>query len=377
MVKIATIIGTRPEIIKMSSVIKKLDLYTDNKIIFTGQNYSPSLSNIFFGDLDIRSPDYTLNVNAQNPALQVSKIIREVDKVLEIEKPDAFLVYGDTNSCLSSYCAKRRKIPIFHFEAGNRCMDIRVPEEINRKIIDHLADYNFVLSEHSRRNLIAEGLPENRIIKTGSHLTEVINCFEASIKNSNVLNDFNLKPQDYFLFSFHREENVDDTDLLNKLLKQIKILSEKYKKKIIISTHPRTKSHLKKIDTKIELELKLNNILFAEPFGYFDYLTLQKNAACTISDSGTITEESSILGFPALMLRRSHERMEGEDLPLLIKSSIEDEDLIEKIEITMNLKNKLKHQHIRDYNNSNVSDQILMVILSHISTVNNFTWFKN
>ena len=230
MVKIATILGTRPEIIKMSSVIKKLDLYTDNKIIFTGQNYSPSLSNIFFGDLDIRTPDYTLNVNSQNPALQVSNIIREVDKVLEIENPDAFLVYGDTKSCLSSYCAKRRKIPIFHFEAGYRCMDFRVPVEINRKIIDHLADYNFVLSEHSRRNLIAEGLSENRIIKTGSHLTEVIKSFETSIKNSNVLDAFNLKPQDYFLFSFHREENVDDTDLLNNLLNQIKILSEKYKK---------------------------------------------------------------------------------------------------------------------------------------------------
>ena len=377
MLKIMTVLGTRPEIIKMSCVIKKFDLHTNHKIIFTGQNFSPSLSKVFFKDLGIRHPDYTLNVNAKNPALQLSNIIREVDEVLEIEKPDAFLVYGDTNSCLSSYCAKRRKIPIFHFEAGNRCKDMRVPEEINRKIIDHLADYNFVLSEHSRRNLLAEGLSENRIVKTGSHLAEVIKDFEIKINESNIINDLKLKPKDYLVFSFHREENVDDINLLNSLLDQIKSIEKYFSKKIIVSTHPRTKNVLNQANKDWELSFKQKNISFIEPLGYFDYLTLQKNAICTISDSGTITEEASLLGFPAVMLRRSHERMEGEDVPLLLKSNITDQDLLEKVKLIISLKNKENIRSlISDYNNTNVSDQILMVVLSHISTVNYFTWFK-
>ena len=231
MPKVMTVLGTRPEIIKMACVIKKLDLYTNNKIVFTGQNFSPTLSKVFFEDLDIRDPDYSLNVNSDNPSIQVSNIIKEVDNVLEIENPEAFLVYGDTNSCISSYCAKRRKIPIFHFEAGNRCMDVRVPEEINRKIIDHLSDYNFVLSEHSRRNLLAEGLPENRIIKTGSHLTEVIKEYKSLIIESNILQNLNINEKDYFLFSFHRQENVDEISLLKKLLKQILKIEKFFKKK--------------------------------------------------------------------------------------------------------------------------------------------------
>lgn len=376
MLKVMTVLGTRPEIIKMSCVIKKFDLYTENKVVFTGQNFSPTLSKVFFKDLDIREPDYSLNVNAKNSSIQVSNIIKEVDKVLEIEDPDAFLIYGDTNSCISSYCAKRRKIPIFHFEAGNRCMDVRVPEEINRKIIDHLSDYNFVLSEHSRRNLISEGIPENRIIKTGSHLTEVIKEYESFIKKTTILEKLDLNEKNYLLFSFHREENVDDINLLKKLLKQILKIEKFFNQKIIISTHPRTKNNLSKISKDLEKDYKQKNIYFMEPLGYFDYLTLQKKSTCTISDSGTITEEASILGFPAVMLRRAHERFEGEDAALLIKSNIESEDLLEKIRLIINLKKSHKKNYIKDYTNENVSDQVLMTVLSHVSTVNHYTWFK-
>ena len=231
MIKIVTVLGTRPEIIKMSCLIKQLDLYTENKLVFTGQNFSSTLSDIFFDDLKIRKPDYYLKVSSNNTAAQVSDIIIKIDKILEDEKPDAFLIYGDTNSCLSSYCAKRRKIPIFHFEAGNRCHDLRVPEEINRKIIDHISDFNFVLSEHARRNLLNEGLPENRIIKTGSHLTEVIDHHKNDIDKSKVIKKLQIKPKDYFLFSFHREENVDDERILSSLLNQIVLIVNLYELK--------------------------------------------------------------------------------------------------------------------------------------------------
>ncbi len=373
MKKILTVVGTRPEIIKMSSIIKKLDNLTEQKIVFTGQNFSKSLSEVFFTDFKIRKPDYTIDIKNESTIDQISNILRKVDKIIEKFQPDAFLIYGDTNSCLTAYCAKRRKVPIFHFEGGNRCYDLRVPEEINRKIIDHLSDYNYVLSEHARRNLIREGIREDRIIKTGSHLLEVLNDNKSSIKASNILKKLNLNKNSFIVLSAHREENVDNQNLLKKLLNQIETISKDFNKKIIFSTHPRTMKNIQKISPKL-----YPSIAFLEPMGYFDYLKLQINSFCTISDSGTLTEEASLLGFSGIMIRRSHERMEGEDVPLLLHSPIEENDLALNIKLLKKIRcNNNLDFNISDYNNANVSDQVSMSIINNISKVNNYTWFKN
>ena len=370
-----TIVGTRPEIIKLSRVISELDQHTDHVLVHTGQNFDFELNEIFFEQLGIRKPDFFLDAAGENAAETIGNVISKSDKVLEQVNPDAVLIYGDTNSCLSVISAKRRKIPIFHMEAGNRCFDQRVPEEINRKIIDHLSDINLPLSEHARRYLIAEGLHPETIIKTGSPMTEVLSFYKNEIEKSEVLKKENLKCGEYFIVSTHREENIDSETNFNNLLDSLNAITNKYQKKVIVSTHPRTKKKLERIGF-------INNnplIEFMKPFGFFDYIKLQKNAFCVISDSGTITEESSILKFPAITIRQAHERPEGMDEATVIMSGLNNERIIESIDIVVahNRENKNSIHQISDYYPDNVSKKVLRIILSYTDYINRTVWHKN
>ena len=373
--KILTIIGTRPEIIKLSRIIFELDNCSNHILVHTGQNYDYELNEIFFNDLNIRKPNYFLNAVGENVAETISKIIYESDKVLEKEKPDAVLIYGDTNSCLSVISAKRRQIPIFHIEAGNRCFDQRVPEEINRKIVDHLSDINIPLTEHARQYLISEGIDPKTIIKTGSCMKEILSFYKDKIEKSNVLKELKLNEKKYFLVSAHREENVDYNKSLRELLVCLNFISEKYNFPVIFSTHPRTKDRILKMENKIK-----NNALikFIKPLGFTDYIKLQKNSFCVISDSGTITEESSILKFPAIMIRQAHERPEGMDEGTLIMSEIKKEIILESIDIvTKQYNNNIIPKTVDDYDVDNVSQKIIKIIFSHIDYVNRNVWRKD
>jgi len=373
--KIVTIVGTRPEIIKLSRVIDELDRVSNHILIHTGQNYDYELNEVFFKDLKIRKPDYFLNAVGKSTAETISKIIFESDKILDKEKPDAVLLYGDTNSCLSVISAKRRQIPIFHMEAGNRCFDQRVPEEINRKIVDHLSDINMPLTEHARKYLIAEGIPAERIIKTGSCMKEILDFYKKDISKSKIINKLKLKSNKYFLVSAHREENVDYKTNLTDLLGSLNTIAEKYKLPIIFSTHPRTKDRIEKLKGKA----KLNSLIkFMKPLGFFDYIKLQSSAFCVISDSGTITEESSILKFPAIMIRQSHERPEGMDEGTLIMSGLNKKRIIESIDISTKLYREGKMPNIiDDYNVDNVSQKVVKIIFSYIDYVNRNIWRKD
>ena len=370
--KIMTIVGTRPEIIKLSMIIKLLDKNLNNILVHTGQNYDYELNEIFFKDLGIRKPDYFLDSVGESTAETIGNIISNSDEVLDKEKPDAVLLYGDTNSCLSVISAKRRKIPIFHLEAGNRCFDQRVPEEINRKIVDHLSDINMPLTEHARDYLIQEGLSPDRVIKVGSCMKEVIDNNLKQINNSKILNKLDLKKNQYFVVSAHREENVDNKSVLTQLLQSLNAISDKYNFPIIVSTHPRTRDRLEKLNSRIKINKLVN---FIKPLGIFDYINLQSNSKCVISDSGTITEESSILGFPAIMIRNAHERPEGMDQGVLIMSGLEKERVIESIEVTLKL-SKIKQPVVKDYNEDNVSSKVLKIILSYIELINREVWKK-
>ena len=310
MLKVMTIVGTRPEIIKLSRVMAELDKYTEHVIVHTGQNYDYELNEIFFQELHIRKPDYFLNAAGRNAAETIANVIRKSDELMEEVRPDAVLLYGDTNSCISVISAKRKKIPIFHMEAGNRCFDQRVPEEINRKIVDHLSDINMPLSEHARKYLLAEGLRPETVIKTGSPMTEVLLYHRDEIEKNTVLEKEGLKKGEYFIVSTHREENVDSEDNFSDLLVSLNAIVEKYHKKVIVSTHPRTRKKLESIGFVNSNPM----IEFMKPFGFMEYIKLQQNAFCVISDSGTITEESSILHFPAITIRQAHERPEGLDV---------------------------------------------------------------
>tara|TARA_B100001250_G_scaffold18385_1_gene15938 strand:- start:1367 stop:2515 length:1149 start_codon:yes stop_codon:yes gene_type:complete len=373
--KIVTIVGTRPEIIKLSRVIDELDRVSNHILIHTGQNYDYELNEVFFKDLKIRKPDYFLNAVGKSTAETISKIIFESDKILDKEKPDAVLLYGDTNSCLSVISAKRRQIPIFHMEAGNRCFDQRVPEEINRKIVDHLSDINMPLTEHARKYLIAEGIPAERIIKTGSCMKEILDFYKKDISKSKIINKLKLKSNKYFLVSAHREENVDYKTNLTDLLGSLNTIAEKYKLPIIFSTHPRTKDRIEKLKGKA----KLNSLIkFMKPLGFFDYIKLQTSAFCVISDSGTITEESSILKFPSIMIRQSHERPEGMDEGTLIMSGLNKKRIIESIDISTKLYREGKMPNIiDDYNVDNVSQKVVKIIFSYIDYVNRNIWTKD
>jgi UDP-N-acetylglucosamine 2-epimerase (non-hydrolysing) len=373
MYKILTLIGTRPEIIKMSEVIKLLDKNFQNILVHTGQNHDYELNEIFFKDLGLRKPDYFLKADTTSAINSISDIMIKTDKIIKKLKPDAFLIYGDTNSCLAAISAKKNKVPIFHFEAGNRSFDSLVPEETNRKIVDHISDINFVLTEHARRYLIREGINQHLIFKSGSHLPEIIKVHKTKISKSKIFNNLKLKKNNYFLFSFHREENVDNKNNLNEILESIELIYQNYKLPILISTHPRTLARFQK--NKIYEKLKQNkNINFHKPLGFFDYLALQISSKCVISDSGTITEESSFLNFPAVTMRKSHERPEGFDSGVLIMTGLNKQSILSSIKITINNFNKSTNRQIPDFEQEDVSQKIMKIIMSYIPYIKENTW---
>lgn len=375
MLKVMTVVGTRPEIIKLSRVIPELDKHTKHVLVHTGQNFDYELNEIFFNELKLRKPDYFLNAAGKTATETIANVITKVDLLLEKEMPDAFLVYGDTNSCMSVIPAKKRKIPIFHMEAGNRCFDQRVPEEVNRKIVDHLSDINMPLSEHARRYLLSEGLRPETIIKTGSPMTEVLAFHEEEINKNRILERENLKKGEYFIVSTHREENIDSPQNFSNLLDTLSAIVQKYKKKVIVSTHPRTKKKLESIGF-------VNNnplIEFMKPFGFLEYVKMEQNAFCVISDSGTITEEASILHFPAIMIRQAHERPEGMDEASVVMSGLRSDRVIESIDLVTSQyadDNNSIHS-IKDYAPDNVSKKVVRIILSYTDYVNRVVWHKN
>lgn len=372
MIKVMTIIGTRPEIIKLSRVINELDKYTEHIIVHSGQNYDYELNEIFFNDLEIRKPNYFLDSAKDSTIETIADILVKVDKLLDIEKPDAILLYGDTNTCLSVIAAKRKKIPIFHMEAGNRCFDLRVPEELNRKVIDHLSDINFTLTEHARKYLESEGIKSETIIKSGSSMKEVFNYNYEKINSSNILEKLDLKKQNYFVVSAHREENLDIDDNFVQLIESLNKIANTYDKKIIFSTHPRTRKKLESLGN-IQLDDRISLI---KPLGFFDYIKLQINAFCTLSDSGTITEESSILGFPAITIRKAHERPEGMDEATLIMSDLTYNSIKSAIDIVVGQSNDEKMRIVKDYDVENVSKKIVRCIVSYIDYINRTVWHK-
>ncbi len=366
MLKVMTMVGTRPEIIKMSRTIKLFDIHTQHTFVHTGQNYDYELNEIFFEDLDIRKPDYFLEIQDENPIYTIANVISKTDDLLVKIKPDVFMVYGDTNSCLSVLAAKRRKIPIFHMEAGNRCFDQRVPEEINRKIVDHVSDINMVLSEHARRYLLHEGFPADRIIKTGSHMKEVLTFYHDKIEQSNMLSKLNLQSKSYFVLSLHREENLDALKNIDSLSNILNTIVQTYDKKMIVSLHPRTSKQLSlksKFDPRIE---------FHKPFAFSAYIKLQQHAICVLSDSGTITEEASILNFPAVNLRHAHERPEGMDAGVAITSSLSEKNILSAIDASFSQLSR----NVLDYQDLNVSQKVLQTVLSYVDFVNRVVWFK-
>jgi UDP-N-acetyl-L-fucosamine synthase len=366
--KVMTFIGTRPEIIRLSRTMVRLDEFVDQVIVHTGQNYDYELNEIFFKDLELRKPDYFLNVDTSSLEASVGNIILKSGEVLRKEDPDAVLVLGDTNSCLAAYMAKRLHIPVFHMEAGNRSFDFNVPEEINRRIIDHIADFNLVYTEHARRHLISEGLPHRRIYLTGSPMKEVLDYYLPKIKQSMALESLSLTAKNYFLISTHREENVDNQDNLNKILFILNKLAEDYNLPIIVSTHPRTRKRLEKMT-----EIEMNPLVrFLKPFGFPDYIYLQMNALCTLSDSGTISEESSILNFPAISLRQSMERPEAQDAGTIILTGFDPQVVINSIKaVVKEFEMKKEYSRIADdYTIDNCSWRVLKLILGNTKLSN-------
>ena len=374
MKKIMTIVGTRPEIIKLSRVIAELEKYTDHVLVHTGQNYDYELNEVFFNEMGIKKPDFFLDAAGPNPAVTIGNVIAKSDELMAEVMPDAVLLYGDTNSCLSVISAKRRKIPVFHMEAGNRCFDQRVPEEINRKIVDQLSDINMTLTEHARRYLIDEGIRPETIIKTGSSMGEVLAHHKQDILDSDVLDRLGLQEREFFIVSTHREENVDSEKNFTDLLQSLNAIAKHYRKKVIVSTHPRTRKKLEEIDAKDFDPL----IEFMKPLGFFDYIALQMHSYCAISDSGTITEESSLLGFPAITIRQAHERPEGMDEGTLIMSGLKSEDVISAINIVTQQWEEDEDviSIVNDYDLDNVSKKVVRIILSYIDYINRTVWKK-
>jgi len=368
--KVITIVGTRPEIIRLSRVIAKLDLYTNHKLIHTGQNYDYELNEIFFEDLGIRRPDYYLNASDSSSIKTIGKILISIDEILEELQPEALLVLGDTNSCMSILAGKKRKIPTFHFEAGNRCFDLRVPEEINRKIVDHTADINITYSSIAREYLLNEGLRRDMIIKVGSPMKEVINFYKDKIDNSPILDELNIKKYQYFLASFHREENVDSGNLL-KFIEILNLLVEKYNIPIIVSTHPRTRNKLEQ--SKCIINKKVN---FLKPQSFTNYLNLQINAKTVLSDSGTINEESSILNFPALNIREAHERPEAMEETSVMMTGVNCERIFQALEVLSTQKRNIERnlKIVKDYDADNVSDKLVRIIISYTDYINKNIW---
>ena len=371
--KVMTIIGTRPEIIKLSRVIAELDKFTRHILVHTGQNYDYELNEIFFRDLGVRKPDYFLKAAGRTPMETIGQVIARSDELFAREKPDALLLYGDTNSALAVIAAKRRQIPIFHMEAGNRAFDQRVPEDVNRKIVDHLSDINLPLTEHARRYLLAEGLRPETVIKTGAPMKEIFAHHWPQIKNSKVLEKLGLKKNEYFIVSAHREENIEIEANFRRLMACLKALARRYDKPIIVSTHPRTRKKLEKLHlTRLHRQIR-----FLKPLGFFDYVALELDSRCVLSDSGTITEESSILNFPAVMIRETHERPEGMDEGAIIMSGLEPKRVLEAVRVTLaQRKSSLPFRLPADYDTENVSGKMVRIILSYTDYVNRTVWYK-
>ena len=362
--KVLTILGTRPEIIRLSRILPAFDKHFNHKIFHTGQNYDENLSNIFFNDLSLRRPDYYLKYTSTNNIRTISKILVETDKILKEFKPDAIFVLGDTNSSLSSIVAKKKQIPIFHYEAGNRCFDERVPEEANRRIVDTISDINITYSKISRQHLIREGLSSNRVINIGSPMFEVISYYKHKIKNSRILKNLSLKKNKYFLISCHREENVENKKNFRNLVKIIKYLNDNFNYKIVVSVHPRIKDKINKINEK-----NLKNVLFSKPFSFSDYLNLQINSKIVLSDSGTINEEASILDLKAINIRSSHERPEADEEAVTLLTGLD----LERVSRGINYltENRIAKKNIvEDYNNKIVSIKLVKILMSHIGFVN-------
>ncbi|HCR3446221.1 non-hydrolyzing UDP-N-acetylglucosamine 2-epimerase [Morganella morganii] len=369
--KVVSVVGTRPEIIRLSRVLAKLDEFCDHILVHTGQNYDFELNEVFFTDLGVRKPDYFLNAAGKNAAETIGQVIISVDKVLEEISPDAMLVLGDTNSCISAIPAKRRKIPIFHMEAGNRCFDQRVPEETNRKIVDHTSDINLTYSTIARDYLISEGIPPDRIIKTGSPMFEVLNYYMPQITSSKILSKLNLIKNNFFVISAHREENVDSPTQLVKLADVLNTLAEKYNIPVIVSTHPRTRNRIESQNIKFH-----SNVQLLKPLGFHDYNNLQLNAKAVLSDSGTINEESSIMNFPALNLREAHERPEGMEEASVMMVGLNTERVLQALEILKSQDRGTTRllRQVYDYSMPNVSDKVVRIIHSYTDYVKRVVW---
>ena len=368
--RVMTIVGTRPEIIRLSRIISKLDKYTNHTLIHTGQNYDYELNEIFFEDLGIRQPDYYLNSSDTNAIRTIGKILISVDKILEDLKPEAILVLGDTNSCMSILAAKKKKIPTFHLEAGNRCFDMRVPEEINRKIVDHTADINITYSSIARDYLLNEGIRKDTIIKVGSPMKEVIEYYQGKVDNSKILKTLKLEKYKYFLASFHREENVNSDNLL-KFINIMNLIIEKYKLPVIFSTHPRTRKKLE--ESKFIINKKVH---FLKPQSFSNYLKLQINAKTVLSDSGTINEESSILNFPALNVREAHERPEAMEETSVMMTGVNIDRVFQALEVLSSQKRDQNRslKLVEDYNVDNVSEKVIRIIISYTDFIKKNTW---
>ncbi|PNH80577.1 non-hydrolyzing UDP-N-acetylglucosamine 2-epimerase [Vibrio diazotrophicus] len=369
--KIMSVVGTRPEIIRLSRVLAKLDEHCEHILVHTGQNYDFELNEVFFNDLGVRKPDYFLNAAGKNAAETIGQVIIKVDQVLEEVKPEAMLVLGDTNSCISAIPAKRRKVPIFHMEAGNRCFDQRVPEETNRRIVDHTADINLTYSSIARDYLLAEGLPADRVIKTGSPMFEVLNHYMPQIDASDVLSRLGLKKGQYFVVSAHREENVDSPKQLAKLAESLNTVAEYYNLPVIVSTHPRTRNRVEAQGLEFH-----PNIQLLKPLGFHDYNHLQKNSKAVLSDSGTINEESSIMNFPALNLREAHERPEGMEEASVMMVGLEVERVMQALNIlrTQPTGKERLLRRVEDYSMPNVSDKVVRIVHSYTDYVRRVVW---
>lgn len=371
--KVMTIVGTRPEVIKLCLVIQNLDQHVRHVLVHTGQNHDYELNQVFFDQLNIRKPDHFLNVVGATLGETIGNILTRSYEVLATERPDALLLLGDTNSCLAAIVAKRLKIPIFHMEAGNRCFDQRVPEELNRKIVDHVSDVNLTYSDHAREYLLREGIPPDRVIKTGSPMSEVLSHFRAQIEESRVLASLQLKAGEYFVVSAHREENVDSPAHFAKLVELLKCLSDVFGHRVIVSTHPRTRSRLEEGGIGLPKLVELH-----KPFGFFDYVQLQRRARAVISDSGTITEESSILNFPAVNIREAHERPEGMEEGAVMMTGLDRERVLQALAI---LERQPRGEQrglriVRDYDVPNVSEKVVRIIQSYTDYVNRLVWHK-
>lgn len=371
--KVMTLVGTRPELIKLSRVIHELDRSVKHILVHTGQNHDYELNEIFFDQLEIRRPDHFLSVAHEDLGVTLGNILSRSYAVMRDTCPDALLLLGDTNSCLAAISAKRLKIPVFHMEAGNRCFDERVPEEINRRVVDHISDINLPYTEHARRYLIAEGVAPDAIIKTGSPMAEVLGYYRKAIRDSSVLTQLDLTAGNYIVVSAHREENVDAAPVLRDLVEALAAIREQFHKRIIFSTHPRT---AKRID-QIGLDKSSTGVEFVKPLGFFDYIWMQMNAFCVISDSGTVTEESAILGFPAVTIRQAHERPEGMDVGTLVMSELRTDRILSAVAAV-----RRHHEDGRrfatplDYGDENVSAKVVRVILGYTDFVNRRTWRK-